>query len=274
MAQNTPRAEGKVAHMAIRDIDSAVDALLQSERRRQDRGRVTEEWPGLDEATAYRVQRRLIESRLAGGEELIGFKLGLTSRAKQEQMNVDAPISGWLTDAHQRCNGEPVKVSSYIHPRVEPEIAFILDKELSGPDCTREDVKNATAHIAAAFEIIDSRYRDFSFALPDVIADNASSAGFVVGSTTREPGDFDLINEEVSLLVDGAEVASATGAAVQGDPAQAVAEAVNEIAARGQSLPAGTIILTGALTDAVFLEPGSSFSARFSNLGEITLSCV
>lgn len=260
--------------MTITDVDSAVTALLGAERLRQDRDRVTEEWDGLDEQTAYEVQRRLIAARLDGGEELVGFKLGLTSRAKQEQMNVDAPISGWLTDAHQRCNGEPVKVAGYIHPRIEPEIAFILDKELAGPGCTREDVRNATAHITAAFEIIDSRYRDFSFALPDVIADNASSAGFVLGSTICQPGDFDLINEEVTLLVDGQEVATDTGAAVQGDPAQAVAEAVNQISERGQTVPAGAIILTGALTDAVFLQPGSSFTARFANLGEIKVSCV
>lgn len=260
--------------MAITDVNSAAQALLQTEKWKQDRGRVTEEWAGLNEATAYEVQRTLIETRVAGGEELIGFKLGLTSRAKQEQMNVEAPISGWLTDAYQLCNGDPVKVGNYIHPRIEPEIAFILDKELSGPNCTREDVKAATAHIIAAFEIIDSRYRDFSFALPDVIADNASSAGFVLGSTTLQPGDFDLISESVVLLVDGQRVATATGAAVQGDPAQAVAEAVNEIATRGQSVPAGSIILTGALTDAVFLRPGSTFTASFANLGEIKVACV
>lgn len=260
--------------MAITDVDSAAQALLHTEKLKLDRGRVTDEWPGLDEATAYEVQRTLIDTRISAGEELIGFKLGLTSRAKQEQMNVSAPISGWLTDAHQHGNGEPVKVGKFIHPRIEPEIAFILDKELSGPNCTRDDVKAATAHVTAAFEIIDSRYRDFNFALPDVIADNASTASFVLGSRTLQPGDFDLVNEEVTLLVDGQEVATATGAAVQGDPAQAVAEAVNDIAARGQSVPAESIILTGALTDAVFLQPGSTFTARFANLGEVKVTCV
>lgn len=260
--------------MSVHDIDSVVDALLQAEKLKLDRGRVTEEWTELDEETAYRAQAQLIERRIAGGEELIGFKLGLTSRAKQRQMGVTAPLTGWVTDAHQRCNGEPIKVGDYIHPRIEPEIAFILGEELSGPDCTREDVKAATAHVTAAFEIIDSRYRDFDFTLPDVIADNASSAGFVLGATTLRPGEFDLINEEVELLVDGQQVATATGAAVQGDPAQAVAEAVNQIAARGQSLKAGTIILTGALTNAVFLQPGSNFTARFAKLGELNVTCV
>ncbi|QGU06825.1 4-oxalocrotonate decarboxylase [Corynebacterium occultum] len=260
--------------MPINDVESAVDALLQAENRREERGRVTTEWPGLDAGTAYEVQRTLIEAKIAAGEEIVGFKLGLTSKAKQEQMNVDAPLSGWLTDAHQCCNGEPVKVANYIHPRIEPEIAFILGRELKGPNCTRDDVKEATSHITAAFEIIDSRYRDFNFALPDVIADNASSAGFILGKTHIKVGEFDLINEPVELLVDGEVQATATGAAVLGDPAQAVVDAVNEIATRGQSLPAGTIVLTGALTDAVFLNPGSKYTARFKSLGEITVNCL
>ncbi|MGP6173737.1 2-keto-4-pentenoate hydratase [Corynebacterium sp. A21] len=260
--------------MPIDDVDSAVGALLRAEKLKQDRGRITEEWPGLDADTAYEVQRTLIAARIAGGEELIGFKLGLTSVAKQEQMGVAAPLSGWLTDAHQRCNGEPIKVADYIHPRIEPEIAFILGRELKGPNCTRNDVKEATDYATAAFEIIDSRYRNFSFTLADVIADNASSAGFVLGSAHLKVGEFDLINESVELLVDGEIVATATGAAVLGDPAQAVADAVNEISARGQSLPAGSIVLSGALTDAVFLEHGSKFTARFGTLGDLTITCL
>lgn len=260
--------------MPISDVDSAVGALLEAERRREDRGRVSDEWSGLDPETAYEVQRKLIATRVGAGEEVVGFKLGLTSSAKQEQMNVSAPLSGWLTDAHQRCNGEPIKVGAYIHPRIEPEIALILGRELKGPDCTAADVRAATSQVTAAFEIIDSRYRDFSFALPDVIADNASAAGFILGKTHVGIDGLDLVDEPVEFLVDGEVRATATGAAVLGDPAQAVADAVNEIATRGQSLPIGTIVLTGALTDAVFLRRGSKYTARFGNLGEITVNCL
>lgn len=258
--------------MTVTDIPSAVAALTTAETSRTDRGRLTDEWSALDEATAYRVQRALIDARLAGGERLVGFKLGLTSRPKQERMGVDAPITGWLTDAHRLDAAEPVVISDYIHPRIEPEIVLVLRDELVGPGCTREDVIAATAEVRAGFEIIDSRYRDFSFALPDVVADNASAAGFHVGDTAVAPAEVDLVNERLELLVDGEIVDAATGAAIQGDPWGAVAEAVNAVTARGQAVPARALVLAGALTDAVFLRPGSTYTARFSTLGELSVT--
>ncbi len=260
--------------MTVTDIFSAVAALTAAETSRTDRGRLTDEWPGLDESTGYSVQQSLIDARLAGGERLVGFKLGLTSRAKQERMGVAAPITGWLTDAHQLDAADPVAIADYIHPRIEPEIVLILRDELVGPGCTREDVMAATAEVRAGFEVIDSRYRDFSFALPDVVADNASAAGFHIGEKAVAPADVDLITEPVELLVDGEVVDTATGAAIQGDPWAAVAEAVNAVGERGQSVPARSVILAGALTDAIFLEPGSSYTARFATLGDLTVTAT
>lgn len=254
--------------MSVFDVASAAEAIRRAEVDRTDRGRLTDEWAGLDATTAYEVQDRLISARLEAGEKLTGFKLGLTSLAKQTQMNVDSPLTGWVTDAHEVERG--VVVADFIHPRVEPEIILVLDRALTGPSCTADDVRAATRQIRGGFEVIDSRYRDFSFALPDVIADNASAAGYVVGERATGP-DTDVVAESVELLVDGEVVHSATGAAVYPDPLTAVAEAVNSLAIDNQTVPAGLIVLTGALTDAVLLEPGKTYTARFSTLGEVTV---
>lgn len=255
--------------MDIVDVSSAAEALRSAEADRVDRGRITGEWPELDQQAAYEVQDLVVGGRLDAGESLTGFKLGLTSKAKQEQMNVSAPLSAWVTDAHDV--GAEIAVSEFIHPRIEPEIILVLNQGLSGPSCTADDVRAATTEVRAGFELIDSRYRDFSFALPDVIADNASAAGYVVGDFAAGP-DTDLVAERVELLIDDRVVHSATGAAVYPDPFSAVADAVNALAARERSVPAGMLVLTGALTDAVFLEPGKTYTARFSTLGEVTVT--
>lgn len=254
--------------MRIVDVDSAAEALRHAETDRADRGRITDEWPELDQRTAYEVQDALVAHRLETGERLTGFKLGLTSKAKQEQMNVSAPLSGWVTEAHDV--GTEITVDEFIHPRIEPEIVLVLNQGLTGPDCTADDVRAATTEVRAGFELIDSRFRDFSFALPDVIADNASAAGYVVGDTVAG-ADTDLVAEKVELLIDDRVVHSATGAAVFPDPYTAVADAVNALAERDRVVPTGMLVLTGALTDAVFLEPGKTYTARFSTLGEVSV---
>jgi 2-oxo-3-hexenedioate decarboxylase len=129
------------------------------------------------------------------------------------------------------------------------------------------------AEVGAGLEVIDSRYTDFRFTLPDVVADNASSARYVVGDVRRDPADLDLAAEECHLEIDGETVDTATGAAVQGHPAEALALAANTLARRGIAVEPGWTILTGGLTDAVFARPGNTISARFANLGTLTLTC-
>ncbi|MBK6870440.1 MAG: 4-oxalocrotonate decarboxylase [Kineosporiaceae bacterium] len=254
------------------DIDRAATALLECEDNRHDRGPITDEWPELDYDTAYAVQDETLRRRLARGEKLIGVKLGLTSRAKQKRMGIDVPLVAWLTDAMLLPAGEPVPQGKLIHPRVEPEIVFVMARELEGPGVSAAQALAAVDVVLGGAEVIDSRYRDFKFTLPDVVADNASSGAFVTGPVALPADGLDLAMEAVMVEVDGAIVDSATGAAVQGHPAEALALAVNDLGRRGKKLEAGWIVLTGGMTDAVFAPPGSSVACHFTSLGSVYLN--
>jgi len=253
-------------------ITRATTELLDRETGRRDGGRITDEWPELDLRTAYEIQDALLRKKIEGGETLVGVKLGLTSRAKQERMGISSPLTAWLTDGMSLSVGAPVPLDALIHPRVEPEIAFVMRERLAGPGVTAATALSKVATVHAGFEVIDSRFTDFSFALPDVVADNASAAKFVVAANSLPPEGLDLALEACLLEVDGEIIASATGAAVQGHPAEALALAANALSERGLAIEAGSIVLTGGLTDAVFVEKGRTITAKFSNLGTLSVT--
>ena len=255
-------------------IDRAVTELLSREADRRDGGRITDAWPGLDLPTAYQVQDALLRRKLESGERLVGVKLGLTSRAKQQRMGIDSPLTAWLTDAMVLPEGTPVPIGELIHPRAEPEIVFVMGERLAGPGVTAATALAAVSSVHPGFEIIDSRYTDFSFTLPDVVADNASSSRFVVGGTGLPVQGLDLALEACLLGIDGEITHSATGAAVQGHPAEALALAANSPGPRGIAIEPGWIVLTGGLTDAVFVEPGREISAEFTHLGTLRMTGV
>ncbi len=254
------------------DVDRAATLLLDAEAGRTELEPITDAWPELDLQTAYAVQLEALGRRVSRGERIIGVKLGLTSRAKQQRMNVSSPLTGWLTDAMVLPAGVPVPQAELIHPRAEPEIAFVLGRALAGPGITAATAMAAVDRVYGGLEIIDSRYRDFRFTLPDVVADNASSARLVLGSVGVDPSGLDLALEAVLLEVDGAVVDSATGAAVQGHPGEALALAANDLGARGLQLEAGWIVLTGGMTDAVFVQPGAKVAAHFTSLGSVVVA--
>src|SRR5262245_23082793 len=147
---------------------------------------------GLSLEDAYHIQDALIGRRLALGDALAGAKLGLTSKAKQEQMGVDEPAYGWVPASSVLPPTADVRLSELIHPRVEPEFVFLMGADVSGADCTAEDVLHATESVVGGIEVIDSRYEAFKFTLPDVIADNTSAARVAIGDTGISPADVDL----------------------------------------------------------------------------------
>ena len=253
-------------------VDRAAAALLTAEEGRADREPLTGEWPGLDVATAYAVQDETLRRRLDRGEHLVGVKLGLTSRAKQQRMNVAAPLTAWLTDAMVLPAGAPVPQERLIHPRAEPEIVFIVRERLAGPGVTAAPALAAVSTVYGGVEVIDSRYRDFRFTLPDVVADNGSSGCFAVGPVGLPPAMLDLALEACLVEVDGQITDSATGAAVQGHPAEALALAANDLARRGHAIEPGWIVLTGGMTDAVPIPPGAKVAIHFTHLGSVQLS--
>lgn len=224
---------------------------------------------------AYAVQAALLDRHLARGHTVVGAKLGLTSVAKQQQMGVDQPCFGWVLDAAVLPVDDDgvatVAVDELIHPRVEPEIVFVLGEALAGPGVTAGDVLDATRQVVGGIEVIDSRYEAFSFTLPDVIADNTSAARVVIGRSGVGPRDVELAAIECSFLVDGAVTATATGAALLGDPAHCVALLANHLARVGRRLEAGWVIPAGAPTDARPLARATTATAVYSHLSSVTV---
>lgn len=268
-----PRHPADPAALEIRsgDVERAARVLLGAEQTVTARGPITAQWPDLDLPTAYLVQQEALRHRQARGERLIGVKLGLTSRAKQRRMGISVPSLAWLTDAMVLPAGAPLPYERLIHPRAEPEIVFVLGDRLAGPGVTAATALRAVGQVYAGVEIIDSRYRDFSFTLADAVADNSSAARFVLGPVGRGVDGLDLSLEACLVEVDGQVVDSATGAAVQGHPAEALALAANELGARGLALEPGWLVLTGGMTDAVPVPAGTQVTVHFSTLGTITL---
>ena len=222
---------------------------------------------------AYAIQAALLDLRLARGEIVVGAKLGLTSVAKQQQMGVDEPVYGWVTDRSVLPTDE-VPLDALIHPRVEPELVFRMAEDLSGPDVTAHDVLDATGTVLGGIEIIDSRYEAFSFTLPDVIADNTSAAMVRLGAGGIAPRDADLTTLGCTFEVDGAAAATATGAALLGDPAAGVAMLVRHLDGVGRRLEAGWVVLAGAMTDAKSLVAGAIAGANYDYLGFVTVRGV
>ncbi|MFB6625582.1 2-keto-4-pentenoate hydratase [Streptomyces sp. NPDC056374] len=214
-----------------------------------------------DTDEAYAVQEALVARRLAHGERLTGFKLGFTSRAKMRQMGVSDLIHGRLTDRMAIPDGGRVDTSALIHPRVEPEVAFLLGDTLRPGG----DPMAAVAAVAPALEVIDSRYHGFRFSLPEVIADNTSAAGYAVGPWSA-PGDLD--NLGVLLELDGRLAETGSTAAILGSPLRALAAAARLAGA----LEPGTVILAGAATAAVPLPPGTHVRATVAGLGTVHLT--
>ncbi|WP_236666063.1 2-keto-4-pentenoate hydratase [Nocardioides baculatus] len=254
------------------DVASVGADLLRCEDERVDRAPFTDEWPELDLATGYEIQDRNLQARLDRGETLVGIKLGLTSKAKQQRMGIDVPFVAWLTDAMVLPAGDPVPQSRLIHPRIEPEIVFVMGRELTGPGVSCATAMRAVESVWGGAEIIDSRYRDFRFKAGDVAADNASSGVFVTGPVGLPPSGLDLTLEAALVEVDGQIVDSATGAAVLGHPGEALALAANELAKRGHVIKPGWIVLTGGMTDAVPAPPSSSTAMHFTHLGSIFIN--
>ncbi|WP_055586836.1 2-keto-4-pentenoate hydratase [Streptacidiphilus griseoplanus] len=213
----------------------------------------------------YAVQAALLARRLARGERLTGLKMGLTSRAKMAQMGVDEVIWGRLTDAMEITDGGPVDVAGLIHPRVEPEVAFLMGRDVAEGD----DFASSVEAVAPALELIDSRYADFRFSLPDVIADNTSASGYAIGPWRQPPAG--LADLAVRLEIGGEVVESGSTAAILGDPRNAFDEAVRLAARHGVRLRKGWVLLAGAATAAVPLPAGAVVRAVVDGLGTASL---
>ena len=255
-------------------IEGLAEHLETCQLRAHDTSKITDEHPGMDWDDAYAVQDEILRRKLARGARLVGYKAGLTSHAKMKQMGIDTPVFGFLVDEFVVPEGGEIKTSELIHPKVEPEICFITRSELRGPGCHIGAVLAASDVVLPGIEVIDSRYRDFKFDLKSVVADNTSAARFVVGGRIASARELDLRTLGIVLEKNGEPVAFGAGAAVLGHPAAAVAMLVNHLGRRGQALPAGSLVLSGGITEAVAVRAGDHISLRIQHLGSVSLRFV
>jgi len=252
-------------------IARLAEHLENCELEARDATKITDDHPDMDWDDAYAIQHEIKRRKMARGCKIVGLKAGLTSHAKMKQMGVDTPVFGFLADYFSVPEGGVVKLSELIHPKVEPEIAFVTKTVLKGPGCHIGTVLAATDFVMPAIEIIDSRYRDFKFDLKSVVADNCSSSRFVVGGRIRPVEELDLRTLGVVMEKNGEVVSLGAGAAVLGHPAAAIAMLVNLLAEQGEEIPAGTLILSGAITEAVAVKAGDNVTLRMQDLGSVNV---
>ncbi len=221
---------------------------------------------------AYQVQELGIAYRQKNGEKLVGLKMGLTSKAKREQMNLHSPLYGELTDVMQLTPKASTSLLPFIHPKIEPEVAYLVSEELSGRP-TRQEVENACSAACVAMEILDSRYTEFKyFSFEDVVSDNSSSCLFVLGPWHEDFREIDMANLDLKIKVNGKEEYKGNTKAISGDPLMSVVELVHLLDKNQRSLPAGSIVLAGAATAAIPLKSGMLVETMIDKLGSVELS--
>jgi len=253
------------------DHAEVADALAQAELYRRPIPPLRLTWPELTVADSYQIQLLNVRRRSAAGGVVSGHKVGLSSKAIQRQLGVDEPDYGHLLAEMELFSGHPVPAARYCAPRIEAEGAFVLGRSLPTGGCTEDDVLAATAYVVPALEVIDSRIADWDIRIVDTVADNASSAGYVIGAERAKPDELDLLGIEVRLSRNGEEVAEGRSDAVLGNPATAVAWLANKVAGFGVVLEAGQVILPGAVHRAVDVQAGDSFEAVFDGLGSVSM---
>ncbi len=258
--------------LSVATRDELAADLAQAERSREPIAPLTAAYPDIDVVDAYEIQLINIRQRVAEGARVVGHKVGLSSLAMQQMMGVDEPDYGHLLDEMQVFEDNPVKASRFLYPRVEVEVGFILSEDLPGAGCTEDDVLAATEALAPSIELIDTRITDWKIALCDTIADNASSAGFVLGESRVSPRDLDIKTIDAVLTRNGEVVAEGRSDAVLGNPVTAVAWLARKVESFGVRLRKGDVVLPGSCTRAIDARAGDEFLADFTGLGSVRLS--
>lgn len=253
-------------------IQEAAKKLLEAEKTGQSILPLTDVYPNLSVDEAYYIQLKQIEKKIENGAKIVGKKIGLTSKVMQDMFQVNEPDYGHLLDDMIHLDGETLSLDVFLQPKLEFEIAFVLKNDLQGPDVTVFEVIQATDYIAPAFEVIDSRIKDWKIRFEDTVADNGSSAKAIIGGNPTPIEDVDLANIGMAVYKNGKYIDSAAGAAVMGNPAKAVAWLANALSNYGIALHKGEIVLSGALTAAIPIEDGDTFTADFDHIGSVSAS--
>jgi 2-keto-4-pentenoate hydratase len=254
-------------------FEKEIEALVEAEKNRNPIGPVSDMVSGgLSLDDAYRINERIIEKRVMAGEKVVGFKIGFTNLAVRDKMGLPDSTYGYLMDSMVLKNGVRVPMGDLIAPKIECEICMKLKKGLKGKGLGVEDVIKATEGVSASFEICDARIKEWKCPYPDFFADNGFSARIVLQGKWHPAEGFDFVNEKVVLTQGGKELAEGAGALAMGHPAKGVAWLAGKLADRNRELEPGQIIMTGTLTPIIPIEKGATYTAKFSTLGEVTVS--
>lgn len=248
-----------------------AESLYKAEKGGYQIDTISTQNPDMMIEDAYKIQLTNVEKKVENGEKIIGMKVGLTSKGMQNLLGVHEPDYGHLTDKMLLLEGDVCPIKELIQPKVEGELAFCLKKTLKGPGITIADVYNATGWVVPAFEIVDSRIKDWKIKLVDTVADNGSSAKLVLGSKMTQIGNIDMRLVGMNLEKNGKLVSTGTGAEVWGNPAAAVAWLANKMAQFNIELKEGDIVLSGAVTAAEAAKSGDIFTVSFQGMGSVTV---
>lgn len=253
------------------DLASLSDDLYMALRQRSPIPLISQRHPELDIDDAYRISLGVLERRQADGERLVGKKIGLTAKAVQQMVGVNEPDFGFLTDAMQFADGETVTIAdSMLTPMVEAEIVLVMKASLPTEGVTPEMVLAATDYVAASLEIVDTRFDTQKITIVDTVADNASSALFVLGKDRIDPRSIDLTTVRCELSRNGTKLSEGFGAAVLGSPLVSVAWLANRLGSFGVALEAGDVVLPGSLVPFAPISAGDTFVADFTGIGSVT----
>ncbi|WP_448955559.1 2-oxo-hept-4-ene-1,7-dioate hydratase [Labrys neptuniae] len=258
------------------EIAAAADSLDQAERTRVQTGLISLKYPAIDMADAYAIQAHWVKQKIARGGKVIGWKIGLTSKAMQYALNIDIPDSGVLFEDMVFEDGATVPADRFIQPRIEAELAFVMKAPLRGPGVSVFDVINATDHVTPALEILDTRILRVdpetkkARTIFDTISDNAANAGIVTGGRAMRPDQLDL--RWVGAIVSrNAEVEeTGLGAGVLNQPARGIAWLANRLAQYGEGIEAGQIVLAGSFIRPIEARHGDTIVADFGPYGTVS----
>ena len=263
--------------MTPAEQQEAAEALLRAEETGRQIGLLSLRHPGMTLDDAYAVQAAFVARKRAAGRRVIGWKIGLTSRAMQDALKIDTPDSGVLLDDMLFADGAEVPAGRFIQPRIEVEIAFVMKAALAGAGVTRDEVLAATEAVAPALEILDTRILRADPAsgrariITDTVSDTAANAGIVLGAQRHAPGSVDLRWVGAILRRDGVVEETGLGAGVLDDPVTGIVWLVRRLAQYGQGLSAGEVVLSGSFVRPVEAPPGSRFEADFGPFGSVRI---
>lgn len=253
-------------------VESAATLLRQASTSRIPCPPVRSLLPAGSVEHAYRVQELNRNIDLLAGRRLVGWKIGLTNPSVQRQLGVDQPDTGALFADMEAGDGDAVALNRMMQPKVEAEIAFVLDADLPEVPVTSAAVLRATAFVLPAIEIVDSRIERWDIDIVDTVADNASSGLYVLGTTPKRLFDVDVRAATMALTADGVEVSSGAGANCLGNPVNAMVWLANVAVAQGRPLAAGDVVLSGALGPMVPVVPGAAYEATIAGVGSVRVA--